>query len=121
MPAALVGLAMWKPTASSSWLSFDAAPVVPEALATMITAPSVTSGIVVVVVGGRVVDVDVVDVGTAVVAGALDGDAGAGAEGVVGAAVAPPGEGVTDVRTVSPDPNVQLLSAVDAATKARPR
>ena len=66
-PAELVASAMWKPSALSSWVSSAAAPVTPDALATIATAPSVISGIVVVVVGGIVVVVVVVDVVVVVV------------------------------------------------------
>src|SRR3954467_4178800 len=71
---------MWKPSADNSCVSRAAAPVTPEALATIATAPSVINGMVVVVVGGSVVVgvVVVVDV----VGGAMVGGGG-GAGGVV--------------------------------------
>src|SRR5437868_3050103 len=51
---------MWKPSADSSCVNRAAAPVTPEALATIATAPSVINGTVVVVGGGSVVVVVVV-------------------------------------------------------------
>src|SRR3954463_5241118 len=59
---------MWKPSADNSWVSRAAAPVTPDAFATIATAPSVINGIVVVVVGGSVVVVVVVVVEVVVVA-----------------------------------------------------
>src|SRR4051794_39000947 len=58
---------MWKPSADNSCVSRAAAPVTPEALATIATAPSVINGMVVVVVGGSVVVVLVVVVEDVVV------------------------------------------------------
>src|SRR5262245_8825364 len=58
---------MWKPSDVNSWVNSAAAPVTPDALATMATAPSVTNGMVVVVVGGSVVVVVVVVVDVVVV------------------------------------------------------
>src|SRR3954452_17277696 len=59
---------MWKPSADNSCVSRAAAPVRPDALATIATAPSVINGMVVVVVGGSVVVVVVVVVDVVVVA-----------------------------------------------------
>src|SRR3954470_16887881 len=53
---------MWKPSAVNSCVNRAAAPVTPDALETIATAPSVINGMVVVVVGGSVVVVVVVDV-----------------------------------------------------------
>src|SRR4051794_15684675 len=61
-PAALVASPMWKPSAVNSCVNRAAAPVTPDALETIATAPSVINGMVVVVVGGSVVVVVVVDV-----------------------------------------------------------
>src|SRR4051794_33865786 len=58
---------MWKPRPVNSCVSSAAAPVTPDALATIATAPSVINGMVVVVVGGSVVVVDVVVVDVVVV------------------------------------------------------
>src|SRR3954451_2833337 len=58
---------MWKPSAVNSCVNSAAAPVTPDALETIATAPSVINGMVVVVVGGSVVVVDVVVVDVDVV------------------------------------------------------
>src|SRR6476469_4622319 len=62
---------MWKPSAVSSCVNNAAAPVTPEALATIATAPSAPNGIVVAVVGGSVVVVVVVVVDVVVVGGSV--------------------------------------------------